>query len=275
MHISLLTVSLAACSFASAALGQPVSCDFDSDTYHLGTLSGQNGWSVMPSGVPAAAASVVTSPRHAGDQAARFNQAVYTSEFYADWACSAALAPYQTSADFEWRMMITLGTGFGWVVELRASNGARLGWLWIDGGNMWYSTWGTEPQLASGFMTADTWHQLKMSMDWQARTTEFFMDGQSIGLAGWRLSPSRDIGVMELRAVVGGSTDTAGLDSIIVTPRGGCAGDFNADGSITSQDFFDYLNEFFAAGSPADFNLDGMVNSQDFFDYLSAFFAGC
>jgi hypothetical protein len=230
---------------------------------------------VTPPDVPAAAASVVTSPRFAGNQAASLSQAAYASEFYTDWACNVTLRPDQASADAEWRMRITIGTGFGWVVELRASNGARLGWLWIDGGNMWYSTWGTEPQLASGFMTADAWHLLKMTMDWQARTTEFFLDGQSVGLAGWRLSPTRDIGVMEVRAVVGGSTDTAGIDSVVVTPRGVCAADFNSDGQVTSQDFFDFLSDFFTLSNPADFNNDGVVNSQDFFDYLSAFFTGC
>ena len=28
-------------------------------------------------------------------------------------------------------------------------------------------------------------------------------------------------------------------------------------------------------GNAADFNEDGVVNSQDFFDYLAAFFTGC
>ena len=54
-----------------------------------------------------------------------------------------------------------------------------------------------------------------------------------------------------------------------------CRGDFNADGSLNSQDFFDFLNGFFALDAGADFNADGAINSQDFFDFLAAFFAGC
>ncbi len=54
-----------------------------------------------------------------------------------------------------------------------------------------------------------------------------------------------------------------------------CAPDFNADGLVNSQDFFDFLAAFFASSPTADFNLDGLVNSQDFFDFLTAFFAGC
>jgi hypothetical protein len=54
-----------------------------------------------------------------------------------------------------------------------------------------------------------------------------------------------------------------------------CAADFNADGTLNSQDFFDYLTAFLAGLNAADFNRDGGVNSQDFFDFLAAFFAGC
>ncbi|MGE3108643.1 MAG: GC-type dockerin domain-anchored protein [Phycisphaerales bacterium] len=54
--------------------------------------------------------------------------------------------------------------------------------------------------------------------------------------------------------------------------------DFNGDGVINSQDFFDFLIAFFASAPNADFNGDGMINSQDFFDFIVCFFsppAGC
>jgi hypothetical protein len=54
-----------------------------------------------------------------------------------------------------------------------------------------------------------------------------------------------------------------------------CPADFNCDGSLNSQDFFNFLNAFFANDPSADFNHDGAVNSQDFFDFLNAFFDGC
>ena len=71
--------------------------------------------------------------------------------------------------------------------------------------------------------------------------------------------------------VLWGKSAPAPIDTGSITF--GCACDWNSNGSLNSQDFFDFLAAFFT--SNADFNTDGVTNSQDFFDFLTCFFAGC
>jgi hypothetical protein len=62
------------------------------------------------------------------------------------------------------------------------------------------------------------------------------------------------------------------MSEIVVTD---CLCDWNTDETVTSQDFFDFLGDFFGAPLRADFNSSGATDSQDFFDFLACFFDGC
>lgn len=56
---------------------------------------------------------------------------------------------------------------------------------------------------------------------------------------------------------------------------GACAADFNQDGVADADDFFDFLNAFYAGEGRADVNGDGVVDSDDFLDFFNLFLVGC
>ncbi len=74
----------------------------------------------------------------------------------------------------------------------------------------------------------------------------------------------------EYRCRVLNGCGTALSDIGVLTVSIACPCEWNGDGVLNSQDFFDFLASFFK--NNADFNKDGVTNSQDFFDFLVCFF---
>jgi probable HAF family extracellular repeat protein len=96
------------------------------------------------------------------------------------------------------------------------------------------------------------------------------IDLNSYARGGWRLTDAitaNAAGQIAGRALVGSQTR-----GFLLTR---CMADFNGDGTVTSQDIFDFLVAFFDGAPRADSHHDGNIDSQDLFDFLGAFFAGC
>lgn len=88
---------------------------------------------------------------------------------------------------------------------------------------------------------------------------------------GRRSAVSADGHLAFVATVTGGATGLFVAD-LPVVPMG-CPSDWNNDNLVNSQDFFDFLTDFF--DGQADLNISGHTDSQDAFDFLTAFFGGC
>ncbi len=134
------------------------------------------------------------------------------------------------------------------------------------------------------------WVEFRVEIDLDLDQADYFYDGVrfvqgrswSCGLGAPFCGTQARIEALDLYAGEPSTNGTSGmyfddisLREICPPAPPPCAADFNGDGVANSQDFFDFLNAFFAADPSADFNHDGVINSQDFFDFLNAFFAGC
>lgn len=71
---------------------------------------------------------------------------------------------------------------------------------------------------------------------------------------------------------IGGSDGAMGSGTLTITC---CPADFNASGSASVQDIFDFIAAYFAGNPRSDFNGSGATGVQDLFDFLSAYFTVC
>jgi hypothetical protein len=108
----------------------------------------------------------------------------------------------------------------------------------------------------------------------QYEITVFTIDGGGGVSSGGSYSVTGTVGQVDAHTNITGSTLMVGGGFWPAT-RCCCRRDFNANGEVNSQDFFDFLTRFFAADPLADINCDGVINSQDFFDFLDQYFSGC
>ncbi len=66
-----------------------------------------------------------------------------------------------------------------------------------------------------------------------------------------------------------------GRTTISALSRAICPGDFDENGTLSTNDIFAYLEAWFARDMRADFNYSRTLEVQDIFDFLGAWFGGC
>ncbi|MBC7773778.1 MAG: endonuclease/exonuclease/phosphatase family protein [Pyrinomonadaceae bacterium] len=128
--------------------------------------------------------------------------------------------------------------------------------------------------LASG--DAFTWRD-DPTRFWPGRLDLLAFSRRNLLLARGHVLDTAELTSEELAKMGLQASDSAASDHLLTVADfvDRCPADFTPDGTVNSQDFFDFLTAFFAFGPDADFNHDTFINSQDVFDFLAAFFAGC
>lgn len=169
-------------------------------------------------------------------------------------------------------------------------DGHRVSYLlgrWSETGIPWLAE---HPESASVALGGEVTFAVTPASGYEALTFEWEHDGQVVMDGAGGASPAGGVvsGAASATLTLSGVqpsdageyvcriTNTCGeviSETAVLTLA--CRGDFNHDGLLSSQDFFDFISAFFDLDTAADFNDDGFVNSQDFFDFIAELFAGC
>jgi uncharacterized protein (TIGR03118 family) len=103
-------------------------------------------------------------------------------------------------------------------------------------------------------------------------------DGQPIAIDGiWGLTFGNGVALGDSNALyytAGPNGEQDGLFGSIRYNQRVCGADFNADGTVNSQDFFTFLGALFTSNPDADVNDDGKIDAADLVAYTVCFFRG-
>lgn len=217
----LLMAAAVAMVAASAQAGVIYGTSFESPTFVVGNLDGQDGWNCHSYAFPTAS-TVQTAVAYAGSQAVKIDSTVMPAGG-GDWCVrNASFDPVGTGnpiVTVEWWMLVDVAATYSstWGVDVYGANyGPRVGYMQVDT---------TGYVLFNGATTTTTitrgvWYDYKMVFDYAAHTYQGFVNGTSVGAAA--MQSYNDFGDADLTCWKSGSTgNTAYFDdySIVSTPE--------------------------------------------------------
>jgi hypothetical protein len=286
--------TVAACAGAVLALAGAAHAQFSEnfDSYPLGDICGQGGWEGWIGSVDVCgdvtdeqansgthALKIVGDP---GGSAGQGNDTVHRFPAFAGGVWEFSLQTFVPNDATGASYIILLNTyddppgspnsDYRWSLQVRVDADTNL--VTAEGGG------GENIPLVKG-----EWVEFRAVIDLDNDTTDYFYNGTQFvtgrsWINGLSAGGQPRIEAIDLYGNEPGNGGTSGTyyDDVSLAPMGGpaCPCDWNADMTLNSQDFFDFLTSFFADNG--DFNGDMVTNSQDFFDFLTCFFTppgGC
>jgi hypothetical protein len=188
-------------TFASASQAAAVyESNFENPLYTLGPLAGQDGW--FGSAVP----GVETSLAFAGSQAVSWANSAPSATFSHSLTYDSTLDPLKTVVfDVEFQST-TSGTPSNWGVMAVVGNGGYIGQVFLSptGRARMNVTSGNIGDVA---VTAGTWNDFQLVLDFGSQTVSALVNGQFIASAGFS-NPST-----KLVAIVAGNGTAPGSDT--------------------------------------------------------------
>lgn len=281
MNLKLLACALVAVAGlgVSARADIPVAASgFEPPTYSLGQLSGQNGWVMDSTWVNPLGAQVTNVRAASGMQSVEFRGPALLDTV--NFAMPVNFTPYvgMDTMRLEWKMYVESPKGFPvsnlWAVGMHCAGGVPLAWAGVNGptGEVVVQTNSRLPAYTGVTVPFNAWNTFVLSVDMWGNYATLSVNGTRLFDEPITIAHAPTAGYVQVM-IDSPHAESMYLDDLDI--KGLCRVDFNATGSVSLQDMFDFLAMWFDGDFRADIDHSSHVNVGDIFEFLRAWFAPC